>query len=522
MRNLHTLPLRKICSQPFHKLSAVKKPVQIRPEHAAADRAVSPAVLQTAKGRRAVCLRLPHVDLITRERRAREGIAGADSVSARPGLLPREHGVDRQKPKPGQLALLLRAEGIGKRPAQHLISAADSENRRPAPRRVNDRVGKAAVIQPAKISHRVLRTGQKDAVGIAELINPADIANAEAWVLLRRGEIRKVGDVRQTDDGKLQRPLCLYTIQLRGKAVLVVNVCFQIRNDAEHRNLRQSFQLMQTGAQQFRVAAELVDDRPHHAPPFLRAQQGDGTVQLGEDAAAVDVADQQHRRVDKLRKPHVHNVILAQVDLGGGARALNHENIVFGGETVIGAQNIGDQAALHFEVFLRVVMPAHLAVHNELASRVAGGFQQNGIHAHVALDPGGLGLHRLGASEFQSVWRDIAVEGHVLALEGRGAVSVLREDPAQGGDQQAFARAGHGALNHDAFSHAAPPKARSAARCFPPPCGLPCGTSPRTDRRNSRSRGSESPARAACPPAPCRVSETAESLLRRGSPADRA
>jgi hypothetical protein len=36
-------------------------------------------------------------------------------------------------------------------------------------------------------------------------------------------------------------------------------------------------------------------------------------------------------------------------------------------------------------------------------------------------------------------------------------ITVLRENAAQGSHQQALARAGHRTLDHNAFSHAAPP-----------------------------------------------------------------
>ena len=91
------------------------------------------------------------------------------------------------------------------------------------------------------------------------------------------------------------------------------------------------------------------------------------------------------------------------------------------------------------------------AVHDDLAARVAGGLEQDGVHAHVWFNARRLRLHDLRAAHLTPVAGHAAVERHVLALEGRDAVSVLPEDAAQRRAQQALARAGHGALYHDAL-----------------------------------------------------------------------
>ena len=62
---------------------------------------------------------------------------------------------------------------------------------------------------------------------------------------------------------------------------------------------------------------------------------------------------------------------------------------------------------------------------------------------------------------------DEGVEGHVLGFEGGHPVAVLAEDPAQPRRQQALARVGGGALNHDRFCHHSDlPQRRSSSRRF--------------------------------------------------------
>ena len=105
------------------------------------------------------------------------------------------------------------------------------------------------------------------------------------------------------------------------------------------------------------------------------------------------------------------------------------------------------------EVVRRFHLAPHLAVDDDLAAYIAAGLEQNGVHPDVRLDARRLGLHHLGAAHFQPVAGDKAVQGHVLALERGHPVPVLRKNAAERRAEQAFARAAHGALHHNAFCH---------------------------------------------------------------------
>ena len=60
-----------------------------------------------------------------------------------------------------------------------------------------------------------------------------------------------------------------------------------------------------------------------------------------------------------------------------------------------------------------------------LTGMVRVGLQEQGVHIRMAGDAGCFGLNSLGATYLQSLGRGIAVECHVLCLEGRGTVAVL-------------------------------------------------------------------------------------------------
>ena len=107
------------------------------------------------------------------------------------------------------------------------------------------------------------------------------------------------------------------------------------------------------------------------------------------------------------------------------------------------------------EVVRRFHLAPHLAVDDDLAAYIAAGLEQNGVHPDVRLDARRLGLHHLGAAHFQPVTGHKAVQRHVLAFERGHPPAILGKNAAERRAQQAFARAAHRALDHDApgFAH---------------------------------------------------------------------
>ena len=257
--------------------------------------------------------------------------------------------------------------------------------------------------------------------------------------------------MRQAQNGDIQRfhgPFCVQPVR---EGVLVLDLHPQIGHHTHHGQMRLFFQHGKARAQNFHIAPELVDDKAFDAGPFLRLQQFHGAVKLGEYAAPVDVACQKHRRIHELCKAHVHDIVGLQVDLGGAACALNDDDVVLGGKAVVGFEDVRDEGALHFKVIGGGHLPPGLAVHDDLTAHIAAGLEQDGVHAHVRLYACSLRLHHLCPAHLSAVFGDKTVQGHVLAFERGHAPAVLRKNAAQRRAQQAFARAAHGALHHNAF-----------------------------------------------------------------------
>ena len=76
------------------------------------------------------------------------------------------------------------------------------------------------------------------------------------------------------------------------------------------------------------------------------------------------------------------------------------------------------------------------------------GLEKNGVHSGIRINAAGLGLHQLGAAHFLSQRSYAGVESHVLRLERRHVIAVLKENAAQGCRENAFSCIGAGALNH--------------------------------------------------------------------------
>ena len=147
------------------------------------------------------------------------------------------------------------------------------------------------------------------------------------------------------------------------------------------------------------------------------------------------------------------------------------------------------------------------AVHDDLAAHVRGGLEEDGIHPHVRGNARRFGLDHLGPAHLPAVCGDEGVQGHVLTFKGGDPKALLFEDPAQARGDQAFPRPGHGALDHDIFSHAVFPPLRIGVSGFPPAASPPPDTSPGQAPGNYRSfeAGSPGPAGGRTAPFHCKT-----------------
>ena len=202
------------------------------------------------------------------------------------------------------------------------------------------------------------------------------------------------------------------------------------------------------------IAAEAIDDEAHDHRGVGRLDHRLGADQAGDDAAAVDVAQQHDRDVGRPRKAHVGDVVGAQIDLGGRACAFDQHEVALPGQVLEAFEHRAHELGLHRLVVAGLGVAENLALHHDLRADIALGLQQHGVHVHARRHPRGARLQRLGAADLAAVGGDRGIVRHVLRLERAHAKAAAREGAGQSRDDQRLADIRARALDHeDAGGH---------------------------------------------------------------------
>ena len=252
----------------------------------------------------------PRMDLVPGQRcsRKRGCRRGSDLCAVFFGSKNRVGGQQCQTAQGLRLSAFA-AQGVIQRASQHLVAAADAQNRRAALCQLLHRRFQPALPQPQKIRHRVFGAGQNDKVGAAQLPHILHIAHAQQRVLFQRHKIGKIGNMRQAHHCRIQRLDRFIALQPLGQRVLVLDIRAGVGYDSQHRQVGLFFQHGKAGSQNFHVPAKFIDDQSADARTLVRFQQRHCAVQLGKHAAAVNVPHQQHRGVHQLGKPHIDDIV---------------------------------------------------------------------------------------------------------------------------------------------------------------------------------------------------------------------
>ena len=240
-----------------------------------------------------------------------------------------------------------------------------------------------------------------------------------------------------------------------------------VRDDAVGGPAGQGLQLGQSGGQQSGVAAELVDQEPADEPLIVGFEHRDRAVQVREQPAAVDVADDHDRQVGGAGQTHVGDVGRPQVDLGRRARAFHDDGVEFCSELM---QFVGYHRCQTFPV--GEVVPGadgvdDPAVDHQLRGAVTSGLEQDGVETDAGRQARGPGLHRLGAADLTALDRDRRVVGHVLRLERRDPNALAGKQPAQPGDDHGLTGIGSGAGDQQRAAHVDADRALTAKQTGP-------------------------------------------------------
>ena len=167
------------------------------------------------------------MDLVAGQHCTRQLRRGDGGGVLRAVLCVRKHSLDGQQPQPahGLAASALGALGVGKGLAQHLVAAAYAQHRRAGSCQLLHGTFQTALTQPEQVVYGVFCARQNDHIRCAQR------------VLLQRHKIRKIGDVRQPQNGSIQRLDGGAAFQPGGEGVLVLNIHPQVGHDAQHRQM---------------------------------------------------------------------------------------------------------------------------------------------------------------------------------------------------------------------------------------------------------------------------------------------
>ena len=201
--------------------------------------------------------------------------------------------------------------------------------------------------------------------------------------------------------------------------------------------------------EQRHVAAHAVDQEAADHRRIASLENRMGTDDAGNDPAAVDVADQHHRHVRGAGKPHVGDVVGAQIDFRGRSRPLHQHDVSFGLQPRKTLQHRRHQRRLDGLEFSRLRAAPHPPLHNDLGADLALRLQQYGIHVNAGRNAARARLQRLRPPDLAAILRHRRVVRHVLRLERTHPQPAIAQQPAQSRHDQRFANVGAGAHEHE-------------------------------------------------------------------------
>ena len=246
--------------------------------------------------------------------------------------------------------------------------------------------------------------------------------------------------MRQAHNGNLQKSRVLTSAEPFTQAVFIIDINVKIRHYSHHRDPAQLFNLPDAGRQQRNIPAEFIDNNASYPSSFLFGKQHDCAKDLGKYASPVDICRKKDRRIQHLRKSHVDDVVIFQVDLRRGAGSLDDDRIIFLLKPLPGFHDHRDQFLFFCEVSSGGHVFVDFSVHNDLRSGIAVWFQQDRVHIRFRSDPGSLRLHHLGTAHFQAVSCHEGIQCHVLGLKRCRMSAFTDEDSEDARSQEALAR----------------------------------------------------------------------------------
>ena len=226
---------------------------------------------------------------------------------------------------------------------EHLQAAADRQQRLVGLCMTSDRIGHTGRLEPLQVFGHVLGARQDQQVGSKHRSGVAGPAQLHARQRAQGLELVQIADswIGHHDDRQGAVSSVASGRGIEDTVFLGQAVVAHQRQHAHGWHAGQRLQHLGAGRQQAGVAPELVQHEAANQRTLSGRQQLVRAVEVRKGAAAVDVAHQQHRRAGLARHAHVGDVAAVQVDLGGRARAFDHQHLVLSHQRVQGVAGRG-------------------------------------------------------------------------------------------------------------------------------------------------------------------------------------
>ncbi len=177
------------------------------------------------------------------------------------------------------------------------------------------------------------------------------------------------------------------------------------------------------------------------------------TDELGDDAAALDVADQHDRDIGRFGEPHISDVSVTQIDLGRASRTLDEDEVGRLGESREGGEDRRQQARRQSAVLTGAGGAPDPAVQHDLRTAFRLRLQQHRVHVGDGRNATGACLQRLSPADLAAVDRHRGVVRHVLRLERPHPQTLSGVGARQSRQQHGFADIRSGPLEHQRAGH---------------------------------------------------------------------
>ncbi len=218
-------------------------------------------------------------------------------------------------------------------------------------------------------------------------------------------EIGEVGNMGEADHRHRGHP---FRIHRNGSGAFDDHRIFGIDADvvipgqhAEYRQPGSFFDPLHPVREEPQISPKPVDDESGHPVAEVSGKAVQGTHQLGEDAAAVNVSHQNYRGIGVFGHGKVDDIVGQEVHFGTGAGAFHHHQVVFRSQTVKGGVGGLHQTCLLLMIIYGRLVADGFAQKYHLRAHVTGGFEQDGVHVHMGDDSGSLGLNDLSPTHLQ-------------------------------------------------------------------------------------------------------------------------